>query len=88
MICAESQTGCEAIEKADKLRPDIAVLDIGMSDSNGLTPGAETSQKATRSLQQNAEVKTHLAPTNNQTGDVIMLRGGPNEFVKDLHDIR
>ena len=35
-ICAEAQTGREAVEKAKKLRPDIAVLDIGMPELNGI----------------------------------------------------
>src|ERR1700676_2238759 len=35
-ICAKAQTGREAVEKAKKLRPEIAVLDIGMPDLNGI----------------------------------------------------
>jgi DNA-binding NarL/FixJ family response regulator len=35
-ICAESQSGRDAVEKAKKLRPDIAVLDIGMPELNGV----------------------------------------------------
>jgi DNA-binding NarL/FixJ family response regulator len=35
-ICAEAKTGREAVEEAEKLRPDIAILDIGMPDLNGV----------------------------------------------------
>jgi DNA-binding NarL/FixJ family response regulator len=35
-ICGEAKTGREAVEAAEKLRPDIAILDIGMPDLNGV----------------------------------------------------
>ncbi|MGH9679508.1 MAG: response regulator [Candidatus Acidiferrales bacterium] len=35
-ICGEAKTGREAVEKAQQLRPDIAILDIGMPDLNGV----------------------------------------------------
>lgn len=35
-ICGEAKTGREAVEEAEKLRPDIAILDIGMPDLNGV----------------------------------------------------
>ena len=35
-ICAEANTGREAVAKAEELKPDIAILDIGMPDLNGL----------------------------------------------------
>ena len=35
-VCGEARTGREAVVKADKLRPDIVTLDIGMPDLNGL----------------------------------------------------
>jgi DNA-binding NarL/FixJ family response regulator len=35
-ICAEAQTGREAVAKAQELKPDIAILDISMPDLNGV----------------------------------------------------
>ncbi len=35
-ICAEARTGREAVEKAEKLKPDIVILDISMPDLNGV----------------------------------------------------
>lgn len=35
-VCAEASDGREALEKASKLKPDIAVLDIGMPLLNGV----------------------------------------------------
>lgn len=35
-VCAEASDGREAVEKATKLQPDIAVLDIGMPLLNGV----------------------------------------------------
>jgi DNA-binding NarL/FixJ family response regulator len=35
-ICAEAQTGHEAVKRAEESRPDIAVLDITMPELNGI----------------------------------------------------
>jgi DNA-binding NarL/FixJ family response regulator len=35
-ICGEAATGREAVAKAEALKPDIAILDIGMPDLNGV----------------------------------------------------
>jgi DNA-binding NarL/FixJ family response regulator len=35
-ICGETASGREAVAKAEELKPDIAILDIGMSELNGL----------------------------------------------------
>jgi DNA-binding NarL/FixJ family response regulator len=35
-ICGEAADGREALEKAQKLRPDVVILDIGMPSLNGL----------------------------------------------------
>jgi DNA-binding NarL/FixJ family response regulator len=35
-VCAEARDGREAVEKASKLKPDVAVLDIGMPLLNGV----------------------------------------------------
>ena len=35
-VCGEAITGREAVEKAERLTPDIVILDIGMPELNGL----------------------------------------------------
>jgi DNA-binding NarL/FixJ family response regulator len=35
-VCAEARTGREAVDAAVRLSPDIAILDIGMEELNGL----------------------------------------------------
>src|SRR5437879_13809126 len=35
-VCAEAANGREAVEKAGQLKPDVAVLDIGMPLLNGV----------------------------------------------------
>src|SRR5437879_13863734 len=35
-VCAEAANGHEAVEKAGQLKPDVAVLDIGMPLLNGV----------------------------------------------------
>src|ERR1700722_16359822 len=35
-VCGEAKTGREAVTKAEELRPDIVILDIGMPDLNGV----------------------------------------------------
>jgi DNA-binding NarL/FixJ family response regulator len=44
-VCAEATTGREAVAKAEQLKPDIAILDIGMPEMNGLD-AARAIQKA------------------------------------------
>jgi len=39
-VVAEESTGREAVDKATKLRPDVALLDISMPDLNGLDAAA------------------------------------------------
>ena len=35
-VCAEAENGRDAVEKAGKLKPDVAVLDISMPVLNGV----------------------------------------------------
>jgi DNA-binding NarL/FixJ family response regulator len=35
-VCAEAANGREAVERAKRLQPDVAILDIGMPDLNGV----------------------------------------------------
>lgn len=35
-VCAEAATGRDAVEKATRLKPNVAILDIGMPELNGL----------------------------------------------------
>ena len=34
-VCGEAANGCEAIEKAKQLRPDLVLLDLAMPEMNG-----------------------------------------------------
>ncbi len=36
-VCAEAADGREAVDKAQRLKPDIVILDIGMPNLNGLS---------------------------------------------------
>jgi len=36
VVCGEAEDGCEAIEKAPRLRPDLIVIDMSMPVMNGL----------------------------------------------------
>jgi DNA-binding NarL/FixJ family response regulator len=40
-VCAEADDGRDAIEKAERLRPDMIVLDLSMPDINGLDVARE-----------------------------------------------
>ena len=35
-VCGEAADGREAVEKAQQLKPDVVILDIGMPSLNGL----------------------------------------------------
>ncbi|HEV2731040.1 MAG TPA: response regulator transcription factor [Terriglobales bacterium] len=43
-VCAEAADGWEAVDKAQQLKPDIVILDIGMPNLNGLTATREILQ--------------------------------------------
>jgi DNA-binding NarL/FixJ family response regulator len=44
-VCGEASDGREAVEKVEKLRPDIVLLDIGMPNLNGLEAARQILQK-------------------------------------------
>jgi DNA-binding NarL/FixJ family response regulator len=35
-VCGEAANGCEAVEKAKNLRPDLVLLDLAMPEMNGV----------------------------------------------------
>jgi len=47
-VCAEASTGRQAVELAVKLKPDIAILDIGMPELNGLDAARQIKKSAPR----------------------------------------
>lgn len=74
-ICGEANNGNDAIAKAKELRPDIAILDIGMPVLNGF--------EATRYiLRDNPEVKV-LILTLNDSDEVLrpVLNAGARGFL-------
>jgi DNA-binding NarL/FixJ family response regulator len=48
LICGEAENGQEAIEQAEKLRPDLVVLDLSMPVLNGLEAARILSQTMPR----------------------------------------
>ena len=47
-VVGEASTGREAVEKVKKLKPDVAILDIGMPEMNGLEATSEILKVAPR----------------------------------------
>ncbi len=45
-VVGEASSGLEAVELADRLMPDIAILDIGMSELNGVEATAQIVRKS------------------------------------------
>lgn len=43
-ICAEASDGREAVEKAKQIKPDVAILDVGMPNLNGLAATRQIAQ--------------------------------------------
>jgi len=80
-ICAEACDGREAVEKATKLKPDIAVLDIGMPLLNGV--------EATRRIRHASPHTEILILTMHESDDLVqqVVHAGARGYVlKDEAD--
>jgi DNA-binding NarL/FixJ family response regulator len=73
--CAEVSNGREAVEKAEELKPDIAILDIGMPELNGLD--------AARQILKASPQTEVLILTMHQSEEVVaeVLKAGPRGYV-------
>ena len=80
-ICAEAQTGREAVEKAKQLRPEIAVLDITMPELNGIE-AARKIQKASP----NTEILILSVHYSDQLVRDVVGAGGRGYIVKSDSD--
>ncbi|HLV96259.1 MAG TPA: response regulator transcription factor [Candidatus Acidoferrales bacterium] len=47
-VCAEAHTGTEAVEMAQKLQPNVAILDISMPEMNGLEAAKQIQQASSK----------------------------------------
>ena len=74
-VCAEVTTGREAVQKVQELKPDVAVLDIGMPDLNGL--------EATRQILKLAPKTEVLILTMHHSEEVVreVLHAGARGYV-------
>ena len=48
-VCGEARDGREAVDKAEELRPDVVILDVGMPNLNGLEAARQILHKNPRS---------------------------------------
>ncbi len=62
-VCGEASTGRQAVELAEKLKPDLVVMDIGMPELNGLD--------ATRQIKRLLPEVEVLIFTANETEEVV-----------------
>jgi DNA-binding NarL/FixJ family response regulator len=74
-VCAEACDGREAVEKAIKLKPDIAVLDIGMPLLNGV--------EATRRIHKSSPGTEVLILTMHESDDLVqqVVEGGARGYI-------
>jgi DNA-binding NarL/FixJ family response regulator len=47
-VCAEAHTGAEAVEMAQKMQPNVAILDISMPEMNGLEAARQIQQTSSK----------------------------------------
>jgi DNA-binding NarL/FixJ family response regulator len=62
-ICGEAATGREAVAQAEKLKPDIVIMDVGMPELNGLD--------ATRQIRRVLPKVEVLIFTANETEEIV-----------------
>jgi len=74
-VCAESDNGNDAVAKAKELKPDVAILDIGMPVLNGF-------EATSRILRDNPKIKI-LILTLNDSDEVVrtVLNAGARGFL-------
>ena len=80
-VCAEAADGREAVEKATKLKPDVAVIDIGMPLLNGV--------EATRRIRANSPATEILILTMHESDDLVqqVVEAGARGYIlKDEAD--
>lgn len=74
-VCAEASDGREAVEKALKLKPDVAVLDIGMPLLNGV--------EATRRIRASSSHTEILILTMHESDDLVhqVVQAGARGYI-------
>jgi DNA-binding NarL/FixJ family response regulator len=74
-VCGEAADGREAVEKATKLKPDVAVLDIGMPLLNGV--------EATRRIRASSPQTEVLILTMHQSDDLVhqVIEAGARGYI-------
>src|SRR5881397_3708460 len=74
-VFAEASNGREAVERAEEFKPDIAILDIGMPELNGLD--------AARKILKASPQTEVLILTMHQSGEVVaeVLEAGARGYV-------
>jgi len=77
-ICGEAATGREAVEQAEKLKPDIVIMDIGMPELNGLD--------ATRQIKRVLPQTEILIFTANETEEIMrhVFKAGARAYLLKL----
>ena len=81
-VCAEAANGREAVEKAGKLKPDVAVMDIGMPLLNGI--------EATRQMKEVSPKTEILILTMHDSESLIgevLAAGARGYILKDDADL-
>jgi DNA-binding NarL/FixJ family response regulator len=74
-VCGEASDGREAVEKANNLKPDVAVLDIGMPLLNGVD--------ATRRIRTASPATEILILTMHESDDLVqqVIRAGARGYI-------
>jgi len=80
-VCAEASNGREAVEKAGELKPDVAVLDIGMPLLNGVD-----ATRQIRKLSPQTEILILTMHDSDQLVQEVLAAGAHGYILKDDAD--
>ncbi|HKV64026.1 MAG TPA: response regulator transcription factor [Candidatus Acidoferrum sp.] len=80
-VCAEASNGREAVEKAGQLKPDVAVLDIGMPLLNGVE-----ATRQIRKLSPQTEILILTMHDSEQLVQEVLAAGAHGYILKDDAD--
>jgi two-component system, NarL family, response regulator NreC len=91
-IIGEAETGAQGIQMADKLRPDVVLMDISMPDMNGIEATriikAQHPEIAVLALTMHEDDQYFFEMLGAGASGYVPKRAAPNDLISAIHAVR